>query len=289
MGIMLRCGQWEGLTKTRVDQWINNFDTPETQYYAWRILRHLVYYSSRDAELLLKEVLFHKVVGRRVRLGFQVAQGFSHYPSRLKYEQQRALHRTLLIPLMDDDSPGESGPGIVRLALKSLNFPEKSICFPDAVGRHGSFADFDHIVIVDDNTGTGKQFCRFWDSYKLHDGTLLRDVIALSKVPVCYVVLVATEGAISLLRRKYADVDFFAAQELTSEYRIFGPGSACWGSDDERLSAEHALGLHLKKFGVPLRGFNGCDYAVSIREIAPNWTLPMFWYDNEDWNRLLKR
>jgi hypothetical protein len=287
--VMRRTHQWDALAPDAVQGWLGNFpQTGATRYFACRILRGLLYYSERDVETLFREALFDQVLGRIVRAAHQLPSKFGCLPSKLAYELQRVLERTVLVPLTSSGRPSESSPEITRIAQQRLSVSKGNILYPEHLDKE-ALGKFEHVVIVDDNLGSGAQFREFWSEYKLPDGSLLSDLLAPPGVSVHSLVLVGAADALGELRVNYPSVAFCCAQELPSNYGVFATSSVYWPDADEQTEAFAALTAHLASFGIPVQGWNDLTYAVILHKTIPDWTLPALWMSTEDWKPLLHR
>jgi hypothetical protein len=287
--VMRRTHQWDALAPDAVPGWLGNFPaTGASRYFACRILRGLIYYSERDVETLLREALFDQVLGRIVRAEYQLPSKFGCLPSKLAFELQRALERTVLVPLTASGLPSESSPEITRIAQQRLSVPKANILYPEHLDKE-SLERFDHVVIVDDNLGSGAQFRGVWSEYKLADGSLLSDLLAPPRVSVHSLVLVGAAKALAELRVSYPMVDFCCAQELPSNYGVFAPSSVYWPDADEQSEAFASLTAHLASVGIPVDGWDALTYAVILHKTIPDWSLPALWMSAEDWKPLLHR
>jgi hypothetical protein len=279
--LMSRTRQWDALQPDAVQRWLDNFPTDELRYYACRVLRGLLYYSERDVETLLREALFHKVIGGIVR-SEQRALSFGQFPSTLAYNFRRTVERTLLVPLVVADSPAESSSEVTRIAQQRLDIPGSRICYPHQIPEQ-DFADIDNVVIVDDNLGSGDQFREFWTTYRGHRSSELARFLASANASVFSLVLVANAPALAALRDEFPEVAFCCAQELPSAWEVFGNSSVYWPDPEEQTEAETALEAHLGKFGIPLKGYGAMSYALILHRTVPDWCLPALWQQAEDW------
>jgi hypothetical protein len=284
VNLMLRHHQWDGLTHSAVNNWIANFPT-QLQYIAWRLLSHLIYYSANDLRALLREVLIHHILGAQGRAD-QLAARFALYPSRLRHDTEIAKHRTLITVLLAADQPGESGPGIARMAGE-LGLTQQAL--PDAIHEVAIRGRYDRLVILDDNVGSGDQFEDFWTTYQLASKQLLSDWAASSGLHVVYISLVGTLTAISRLRQRFPSVTFATGQMLTDEYTISATTSGIWADADERSYAIAELTTLAQQHGLSLAGYRELDFVVILSRTIPDWTSPLLWKRRADWTPLLTR
>lgn len=274
VSLMLDTGQWDALDKLTVQNWLRNFP-PEAEYFAWKILRTLIYYSERDLEALLREAIIHRVIGRGVRLEHQIPNDFGRYPSFLRHELLRAVDRTLIVPLLDDDRPSESSLGVTRSALTALGFPTGAFVFPSNLTSVPP-SSVDRVIIVDDNAGSGDQFEGFWHNYQLTPTVVPAQYLAQFR-EVNYVVLAATATGMKRLRADFPTVRFTAGQTLTAELGIFDNNSICWQSHEEREEALLILEKALAPFQIPVKGYQDLSHTLILHKNIPDWSLPVLW------------
>lgn len=285
--LMLATRQWDALDRVAVQNWVGNFST-STEYFAWRILKALIYYSERDLGALLREALIHKVLGRHVRATIQIPSKFSTYPSLLQYELSHATRRTAITPLLAGDHPAQSSFAVVRSALIDLGIPQTAFTSSAELCALTP-QDTDRIIIVDDNAGSGDQFDEFWTRYELAPGVTPASHLS-QFAEVHYVVLSATEQGLTRLKVDFPAVTFTAGQVLTPEHSLFDPASTCWHDDAERTEALATLKHVAASRGLALAGYGGLTYAVILHKNIPDWTFPLLWraIPNE-WTPLMTR
>jgi hypothetical protein len=286
--LMLHIRQWDGINKTDVLGWISNFDT-SLRYFAWKLLYRLIYYSERDIELLLREVLFHKTLSREVRETYQIPSGFGRYPSFLNFQLKRMFDKTLIVPVLDSSKPHESGPAVTRIAVQRLGIPDASVLFPGDIQDH-HLTSHERIIFIDDNVGSGDQFKDFWTDYPFsNQKQLLSEAVESSQLKVYSLSLVAVKQSLVKLQGMFPKVTFRAAQELSAEYEIFSPESIVWSNDAERLEAQAAINTLLNERGVPTYGHANLSFGVIMHQTIPDWSHPMLWRERPDWKPLLRR
>lgn len=286
--LMIAARQWDYVNHTAVRQWIGNFGPSKFgTYCAWRILRNLIYYSARDIEALLREGLFHNILGHDIRIKHQIASEFSRYPSHLKYYLERSKEKTLLVPIMSNNNPSESAPEVSRIIVQKLRFPEGNVVFPKDL-TDAMLSSYDRIILIDDNIGSGDQFDEFWNEFECSDRYLVSQRLTGCGKPIYCLVVVATEAGIDKLESSYSEIKFLATQKLGTKYQVFSQNSIFWANDAEREKAKDLFSNVLRSFGIPLLGHKDLDYAVILHDTIPDWSLPMLWKSSVEWNLLME-
>jgi len=287
--LMLEARQWDALDKLSVQNWLDNFPA-QCRYFSLRILRHLLYYSERDLEALLRETILHSVLGTDIRRRFQLPSKFGQYPSFLHYELCKAMERTALVPLLDGNRPSESSLTVTRTALQALGFKPYSFAFPDKLSEIKT-TTCDRLIFVDDNLGTGDQFRTFWTQFEAEPGRSIADFCDThADWPIYYVVQVGLDQALNDLRGEFPRVHFLAGQIVAPDHGVFQPTSRCWLSEAERIEATAALTEVVQPIGIQLLGYRDFDYAVVLHKNIPDWSLPLLWRGVKgEWTPLVER
>lgn len=283
----LRC-QWDGLKKQDVDNWLDNFpESLNDQYYSIRLLNQLMYYSKWDMEDLLREGIFHRVLGKKVLLEHQLSNNFRIGQQELESEFNRCLEETIFIPLLDSNAPHESGNQIARLLVTRLGIRSQNVIFAqDITSKHSSYRN---LIIVDDCIGSGNQCRNFWANATVKDGTLLRKWCSLTQVEPTYVVLVGYAKSLNDLSKELEDLPICCIETLQDEHRVFGENSDFWDDDAERKDAMEYFAEITRANGIPLLGYINLDFALIMHQSIPDWSLPIFWKETADWSILMSR
>jgi hypothetical protein len=288
INFFLKCHQWDGLTRHEVDCWLENFsDTLEGQYYSIRLLNQLLYYSERDMENLLREGIFHRVLGKKVLLEHQLSKNFKTSQQELEFEFTGCLEKALFVPLLDSCAPHESGNQISRILVNRLGVKPQNVIFTQNItSLHVSY---ENLIIVDDYIGSGNQCRDFWTNATVNDGTPLRVWCSGNQVEPSYVALIGYVNSLHNLSNELPDLSIYCIETLQDEYRVFGKDTIYWSDDAEREDAIAYFKSITDTQGIPLFGYNELDFALIMHQNIPDWSLPLFWKGTTDWPILMRR
>jgi len=284
----LECHQWSGLKREVVTKWLGNFSgSLQGKYYATRLLSQLFYYSEIDLEILLKEGVFNIVITKELLLKKQLSAGFGLNQNQLQIEFDRAMERTLFIPLLDVNEPYESGNQIARMLVQQLGVPNSQVTFAGKITS--SHNVFERIIIIDDCIGSGDQCRKFWENTQIADGTLLRQWCRDQHVTAHYVALIGYEQNIIKLSKEFTDLKICCVERLEDEHSIFGQNSIFWRDEEEKNNAMSYFDQITLENEIPIFGHGDMDFSVIMHKNIPDWSLPMFWRGNQNWSILMRR
>lgn len=159
---MLSQQQWSGLTKHEVERWLNNFrDLNSSELLlVYKLITGLIYFSEKDVLAVLKEGIYKCVYYERIkeeqrRLDFRLSQ---QALSNICREQ---IQKTCFIPLLDSDSPHESGNYVSRILVQKGIIPPDRSMFLNKLPCAFMDKTITRLVIVDDCVGSGDQLRNF--------------------------------------------------------------------------------------------------------------------------------
>jgi hypothetical protein len=290
--IMINTRQWSGLTKNDVNRWLSNFRKfeNEDEYIIYKLLTNIIYFSDMDIIYLLrdgiKNTLFNNIV-----LNAQISADFKLDNTQLLNITNNELNKTCFVPLLDSNSPHESGNYILRLLVQNgLIKPIQSV-FPDKIEDTINFYDYKRIIIVDDCTGSGDQLIPFFLCKTMSNNTMT--LIEWSKqhnIEVIYFVLFGYKQTISNLHESFLnEVKIYCLRELDESMRVFNDNSYIWDDVDERDYALSLIKYITQTNKITLYGYKDYDFSFIMDKTIPDWTLPIFWQKNENWQNLLNR
>jgi len=151
---------------------------------------------------------------------------------------------------------------------------------------------FSRIVIVDDCVGSGQQLETFWNSQTVTDGGTLFPIGEFCKkhsVKANYLTLFGYNKNIERLQKDLTGLDVFCARLLSDEHRAFNNHSYIWDDEEELQKALNLFAALCETAGIPLYGYRDLDFAFIMHNTIPDWSLPLFWKRNADWNLLMRR
>lgn len=285
--------QWSGLTQAEVNLWLQNFRTltHEEMELVYKLLVNIIYFSEKDLESVLREGVY-SCVGYKAIVEKQKNSQFETSTRALTTTYKDELSRTCFIPLLDSNAPHESGNFVARLLVqRGIIEASQSMFIEEAVSAIKSGV-FSRIIIVDDCVGSGQQLEDFWNRQKILDDGAMMPIADFCKqygVIANYLTLFGYEKNIGRLQKNLSGLEVHCVRMLRDEHRVFGVNSYIWDGEDELQKAVELFSSLCETAGIPLRGYRDLDFAFFMHNTIPDWSLPLFWKENADWNLLMRR
>lgn len=285
--------QWSGLSKSDVVKWLDNFKeySKREQYIAHKLLVNLIYFSEDDVLGTLRDGI-HKCLYHDVILENQIRSDFGTSQQKLSNILSSELSDSCFIPLLDSDSPHESGNYVSRLLVtKGLISASQSV-FLDKIYRKYINNPFSNLIIVDDCVGSGDQMRTFWSESKIEmDGKeiLLREFCSINNIKTYYITLFGYNRSIEELKRQFTDITICCVRELSDHERVLLDNSYIWSNREELEDAIMLFKDVSETYGFPLYGYKELDFAFIMHQTIPDWSLPILWKQRVDWNLLMRR
>jgi len=292
--IMISTRQWSGLTKPDVFRWLSNFknlDYEDEEYIIYKLLTNIIYFSDSDIIYLLnngvRNFLFNDII-----LKAQIATDFELDEKQIINIVNNEIAKTCFVPLLDSNSPHESGNYIIRLLVQNrIINPEQSV-FLGNIEDTINFYDYKRIVVVDDCIGSGDQMITFFHGKALSNNTIsLIEWAKQKNIEVIYLVLFGYKQTIDQLKNKFLNkLKIDCLRILDDNLRVFNDSYFyIWKDADEKDAAFSLLSKITKSNKISLYGHNNLDFAFIMDKTIPDWTLPIFWQKNKNWQNLLMR
>ena len=264
--------------------WLKNF-LPEEQDYALYLLNAFLFFS----EPLTKQLLFatFQALSMPTVLGKPLATARADWASFLD---------TVLITRVTGETPSDADSGYIfsRLARQELGLPEDQILGPEIVAKKILRQSSGRIVFLDDFVGSGRQLIATWNRPMSIHGTDIsfKDLArALSNVEFYYCPLICTEYGLKNTSKECPEIQVRPGHLLPDTYNALHPNSVVW---PPQLSREGATLIERasKRAGIPddqWRGFNGLGLALAFYHSIPDATLPIFYWNQNNWRPLMER
>jgi len=291
--IMISSRQWSGLTKNDVSRWLSNFKDLEyeyEQYIIYKLLTNIIYFSNNDILTLLKDGVRNNLFND-ILLKSQLSADFELEDNQIHNIINNEIASSCFVPLLDSDSPHESGNYITRLLVQNnIIKPDQSV-FPINIEDSISFYKYKRIVVVDDCIGSGEQLKTFFNNKILLNNTIsLIEWAKQKNIEIIYLVLFGNKQTIECLHdNSLKDLNICCLRLLDDNLRVFIDNSYIWKDLDEKDFAFSLLKKITQNNGISFLGYNDLDYAFIMDNTIPDWTLPIFWQKNDNWQNLLMR
>ena len=291
--LLNECEHWSFRALDSFRRWLENFE-PEDRWLAAILLDKLTAISSRHESQCLHQGLQEWLLHASTENG-------PYASAKEKRDALKAILRESAITPVCGESPdpSDSGNSICRAARYALGNRVETL---DTEGAVKHVASGKRLILVDDCVGSGSQV---EETLKFGFGgdSLLSLVQAGAGARVS---LVGTIGEKETLERLEAlGMHCFFAYRLGSSDRILETTSESHypPTTDEDLRAE--LSALLRKYSpklsddvtvrrfsdpeFPVLGFRRFGHTVAISRQFPDWSLPIYWADTDDWSGLRLR
>lgn len=286
---LIRYSIWSGLPRHRLSGWMNNFKTPEEEYFAACVLDSLIFRSAPQTEALVRHLL-QRVIPDLFRVeapppGFPIGD----WSQRIKRHASLGDPGLRFVPaIRRTDDPAKSGGYVAGLIERAFNVDaDRWIVSPWNLQRHIDNG-VPAFIFFDDFLGTGSQFRDVIDAEGLAD--LIRERY------VGYTPLVAHTRGIQSLKDRYPGLHISPVETLAEENQLFHPAAMVF--DDEINTSEEARDFYLEllaRHGLNVDadttfGFGNLELAFAFEHSIPDNSLPILWWARAgQWSPLLPR
>lgn len=290
---MISQQQWSGIGRREVDKWLGNFREldDDKQWMVYKLLTNVIYFSEKDVIDVLKDGVF-KCVAYDSILESQKVKEFQLSSRVLRTIYKKELSQVCFVPLLDSDSPHESGNYVSRLLVQQGIISSEQSVFIEKVPVLFKLRTVKKLIIVDDCVGSGHQLTGFWTNTKVFDEgaeLTIKDLCQKYHVSVNYLTLFGYDKSIDELQSKFTDLQIYCVRTLSEQQRVFSDVSYIWKDAKERDEALKVFESLCKTAGIPVLGYNSLDFAFIMHQTIPDWSLPLFWKENDDWSLLVRR
>lgn len=287
--LMLNINQWSGIEKKDIDLWLSNFSDFDDgdKYYIYKLLVNIIYFSEDDVLSILKDGIYNSlfyddILQRQLEAGFQLRNQFLDNMVKSK------ISESYFIPLLDASKPHESGLSVMRqLVQNEIIKPEQS-CFDSNITCEFDKSKYKQMIIVDDCVGSGNQITDFWNKKKIKvkdSEILFKNWILSENISVKYLTLFGYDKNIDKIQKAIPELKIICAKMLSDIHRVFNNPTYIWSDINESLSFQKIL----TEININSYGYDGLDFAFVMHKTIPDWSLPIFWKDDSEFNCLLRR
>jgi len=264
---------WDRIDNHTLEQWLENFKTDEERYLASQILFHFQYRNEKAMISMFKQILQVYLPQKLYELGVYTIPSLSEWENILSTDKSFKL--PFRFSTIDkEDKIGTSGHALFRLYGQNTLINKGIGC---TINAKINLENRKAIILVDDITGSGKQFIDFYTKHRNHFDKFEN---------IIYCPLVAHEDAIIKIGSIADNIHIVPAEILTKKEHSFYTIFDEINSNDTFISFYKKVVQQLKiKF--PL-GFNEQAILYAMNISTPNNNISVI-YHNKQWNPLLKR
>lgn len=273
------------ITPTDLDCWMRNFETPEGRYLAAQLLSAAVIRTNKmitSSYRHIAEVVLPDLMRSAGLWTFDCVEDFL---AALHAKKPAMPLRIVPVDgLLIDRKPGNSADSVVRSFYIAAKVGEGYLWRADHVDTWKPFAGL--MVFIDDLLGTGRQFSRFADKYRLNE---LPD-----QTRCVYVPLLATPQGLTSVRKAFPRIELRPVETLHASAGFFSgmadnPG--VWVRDKantvDDMRSLYAQILSDKK--VPKESAYSLELSVLFPGRTPNNSLRAYWNSTGQWQPLMPR
>ncbi|MDO8653488.1 MAG: hypothetical protein Q7R66_14985 [Undibacterium sp.] len=272
---------WGEIKEHRLETWRGCFHNYGAELLGAYLLDNLCF-RSRDQFFSMLDTLF---------LDFLNSRDFTKKTGLVDFLQSRPDATTTsalrIVPVIGLSAPPtKSGPYILRLAQRRYGIRSHWLCWPHQLQSIEGLSD---LIFVDDFCGTGEQFIEFSRSIEL-DQICKKN----STLQITYLVAAAHVEGIHKISMEFPFVHIKCAEKLGAINTVLS--NECL--DRYQISGFQAQIMAqyqdvVKRAGLPqgkiANGYGKLGLAYGFAHATPNNTLPIFWYETDNWTPLLER
>jgi hypothetical protein len=276
----IQSGIWQNIEEARLTNWIRQFEQYDAELLGAVLLDNLILKSKAQFKAMLSTLMTCA----------DLCIGMRHDRELVEILKRTKDPGVRLAPAISlQKPPTKSGFYVLRLLQRMyrikddwLVWPQRFEYIPNSVKT---------LIVVDDFLGSGDQFSDF---VKLSKLTLLHD--ERPNLRVVYLVAAAHQSGIDVLRRDFSFVEIICGDVLNGDFHLFDGSklNSRYRTDISARLKEQYLEL-IKKAGFPLTGkvhpfgYEQQGVCYAFEHSTPNNTLPIYWYETENWTTLLDR
>lgn len=278
---LIKLGIW-AIETARFNSWFQQFCGPQEQFFAACVLNRLIFRSPRQFEAALC-AMYRGDVGRYLVPN----ESDSAIENLISSRRQPSF---FLVPVIGNtDPPTKSGPYVLRRLSRLMDVKNRWMRWPEYAREKIASGAVDAIVFVDDFSGTGTQFSKFFKAWGF-------DGVGADKTLI-YAPVIAHEDSIEHLAGEFPQLKIVCSERLSRGHSLFAEGvwpefsrgkvsSGAAREWYEQFARERSL---LPKTNASCLGFGDLALTVGFAHSTPNNSLPLLWYESDEWTPLLDR
>ena len=273
-------GIWNGMDSNKLNGWLKNFKTDQEKFLAACILDTLSY-KSQDQVISLLYDLLTRDLNNLFRSESKIINKLSN-PLLLLQDKWADPGFRIVSAVKGEDPPSKSGNLMNNHIVNHLDVCNKWTINPNTIEK--AIANgVKNFVLIDDIVCTGEQIC----------GTILEwNLQNYEGVQFFIAVCVAHETGIMKLKTDFPKIPISYAEKLKlngSFFENFDIGHSDYADKDDAINHYKEF---LKENGVKNRkilGFGDLGLVYGFAHNVPNASLPVLYYECENFNSLLKK
>jgi len=274
------------------ERWLANFTESEMNH-AVHLLNSFLYFSERFVDQMFIAT-FQSLSSLIIEKG---------EPLLSLQTAWRAFMDSVLITHVVGENPSVTDSGLLfaRKSRQLLEVGESRILSPKEVLTELYFKGGSRpVVFVDDFVGSGEQFVKTWRREESLAGGVtvsFERIASVRRNDFFYCTLLSTQGGHDRLLRQVPRVKICAAHVLSSKYSALSADSLIWPEPLKPTAVQFIYEASMRA-GIPdtdgadvndWQGFNKQGLGLAFAHSVPDATLPIFYWEQNDWNPLARR
>ncbi|MFZ0959365.1 MAG: hypothetical protein WAO35_00555 [Terriglobia bacterium] len=280
---------WPLHTDLNPSLWLSNFLESEKEH-AVHPLNGFIYFST-------------ELIDQMFRSAFQALSSSMHSrgDSFLSFQGKwRLFVESIIVTYVTGETPNPSDSGLTfaRKARQVLGIGETRIMSPSDALR-SLIVRAAPVLFVDDFVGSGSQFFSTWRrQIEVSPGTEVsfERLSTVRGTEFYYCPLICTSYGYDNIKRVCPGVHVKPAHVVSDRYSALSPDSTIWPlhlrdtAVEFLRTASHRAGIPDSNGGArDWRGFHKLGLALALGDSVPDATMPIFYWEENGWNPLIRR
>jgi hypothetical protein len=281
--LLIRYNYWDGISETTFCKWFNNFKTPDEQYLAAAILSSLIYRNQISIQAFGAQLFQISIPNYLEEHSIHSIDCIDSWMQSLNEPSVSKFPFRFSTLEGVDDKPGKSGSAIYR-SLKKTFFNGNLGVGTQAYEKYLNNKNIKVLILFDDILGTGRQFDTFMKKFKPSD----------YNVKILYCPFVAQQDGINFINTEYPNVDILPIEKIDNSFGLFSNTNKLFSlCDNTEIEEFKSLYVNMTKNNeFKLSGiFGEGEQALTFlfNDSTPNNNIAALWYNDKNWNQLVKR
>ena len=260
------------------ERWLDNFLEDEIDH-ALYLLNAFMYYAPPLVDQIFRTAI--RSIGRSM--------------TRSQWEE---FLSNLLVTIVSGEEPNVTDSGYVfARKARDLGIPQERIVYPEEACKRVQYGFNGPVVFVDDFVGSGNQFIQTWSRPNLNPYDSFAALATTFQAKFYYCPAFCTEFGLEQINRECSAVTVSPGVFMPNKYGVLAPDSVVW---PRRLksSAEEFVRSVSERAGIPdtdgtepndWRGFASLGLTIAFQDSVPDATLPIIYWEQNDWCPLMRR
>lgn len=274
--LFIEKGIWNNISTTTLTQWLNNFVSEEEKLLSAFLLNSFIYRTDIQTNSLLQNAFSSVLPSVLEKNIWNVLEQESFLKTLTsKYRINKDIR---IVPVIrNTDNPTKSGPLLSRLYRRNININSEHFIWNWQIQK--AIEDGAKVIIfIDDTIASGNQFSEF----------IAKCNIDYESARFIYLPLLACKQGLDVLERNMPKLEVSPVEIIGDDINFFGQYEKYSDLRELYLQVESSKlnSNFLRKFSC---GYEGLSLTISYNHGTPNATLPLYWYESDNFFPLVRR